>query len=142
MKKQFLAFLTVGISIMGTTIFLSLPSEAQSSPSFQNTLTIGGTELITLRAETQASVDKRANILYDRLVYILSDPKLSNRDVHIQKTSSEIAIYVKNRLLVTVTPQDALYNQTTPEKQAQQWSKRLSETLPILKVSDFPAKSL
>jgi hypothetical protein len=102
------------------------------SETFQRTLSIGGTELITLRGDTQESLDKRADIVYDRLNYILAENDLKAEDIVIVMEKNDPVLYVRKHLLITVTSQDATYNQLTQEKQSQIWHKRFCETLPEL----------
>ncbi len=111
---------------------------ALSALMFHETLGIGGTELITLRGPTQEGVHERADVLYLRLNAILSDSTLESEDIQVRKIPSGTAIFAKERLFVTVTPRDGAYNQTTCEKQAQAWCKRLAETLPTLKSAERP----
>ena len=111
---------------------------AGASATFYKTLGIGGTELITLRGFSEEAVDTRAEILYSRLNIILSDSNLSATDVQVRKVGADPVIYVKDRLFVTVTPQDAAFNQITQPKQAAAWQERLAKTLPTLNSSGLP----
>lgn len=120
----------------GAMLSLSPLSQAHTKPVSQQTLAVGGMELITLRGETAEAVATRADILYSRLVWILADSSLAPRDIRVDFTQTDPSIYVKNLLLITVMPQDAKYNQSTPGKQAEVWRKRFAETLPILKSID------
>ena len=126
--------------VAGAVFSLCLPGFTQAQPVFQQTLAIGGTELITLRGKTKEEVATRADIIYSRLVWILADSTLSRRDIWIKLKNHDPSIYVKDRLLITVMPQDSAYNQTTMQKQAQIWRMRFSETLPILKSVNPPTK--
>ena len=127
--------------LAGIALSTCLLAHAQLTPSFQQTLAIGGTELITIRGQSKEDVRVRADIIYSRLAWILADSTLTRRDIWIKMTTSEPAIYVKDKLLVTVMPQDSAYNETTPDKQAQIWRIRFAETLPILKSADPPSKT-
>ncbi|WP_395141534.1 hypothetical protein [Armatimonas sp.] len=136
MRKQIAAYVLVG-----AVLSHCLLAHAQLPPSFQQTLAIGGTELITIRGQSQEDVRIRADIIYARLAWILADSTLSRHDIWVKMTSSEPAIYVKDRLLITVMLQDSNYNDTTPNKQAQIWRGRFAETLPMLKSADPPSKT-
>ncbi len=127
------------IVLAGSMLFAELSSQAQQTkPVYQQTLAVGGTELITIRGDTEKAVVERADIIYSRLVWILADASLARRDVWIDFTQTDPSVYVKNQLLITVMVQDAQYNQSTPVKQAEVWRRRFSETLPILKSIDPP----
>ncbi|WP_309686115.1 hypothetical protein [Armatimonas sp.] len=136
MRNQIAAYVLVGVALSHCLL-----AHAQLPPPFQQTLAIGGTELITIRGRSQEDVRVRADIIYARLAWILADSTLARRDIWIKMTTSEPAIYVKDKLLVTVMPQDSAYNETTPDKQAQIWRIRFAETLPILKSADPPTKT-
>jgi hypothetical protein len=107
-------------------------SVAMFQTVFKNTLSIGGTEMITLRGDSQASVDNRADILTNRINYILGEPNLTADDIVIVMEKNDPVLYVRKHLLVTVTTQDAAYNQLTQEKQADIWLQKFRETLPEL----------
>ena len=124
--------------IAGTLLSPTLLSYGQTKPIYQQTLAVGGTELITLRGETKEAVATRVDILYSRLVWILADATLAQDDIWIDFTQVDPSIYVKKRLLITVMSQDSKYNQSTPSKQAEVWRKRFAETLPLLKSIDPP----
>ena len=109
-----------------------------AAPMYQKTVGLGGSELITLRGSSQESVDQRVETLHTRLNWILADPTLQPADIRIRLSGKDQAIYAKDRLLLTVTTQDAAYNQTTPEKQAIAWRDRLAQVLPSLKASARP----
>lgn len=136
MRKQIASYVLAGIALSSCLL-----AYAQLTPSFRQTLAIGGTELITIRGQSKEDVRVRADIIYARLAWILADSTLARRDIWIKMTSSEPAIYVKDKLLITVMPQDSAYNETTPDKQAQIWRIRFAETLPILKSADPPSKT-
>ena len=124
----------------GTLLSLTQLSHAQTKPVYQQTVAIGGMELITLRGDSEKAVAARADILYSRLVWILADSTLARRDIWIDFSQNDPAIYVKKRLLITVIPPDYQFNQSTAEKQADIWRQRFSETLPLLKSADPPPK--
>ena len=136
MKKQGTRFFILGTLIMSSTLVISTNVSAITRTVFRETISVGGVYLITLRGNSEKSVENRKNILEDRLIDILADSNLQSSDVSVAKLYSDYAIYVKRRLLVTVTPQDSAYNQTTPEKQANTWREQLAKSLPQVKVLD------
>ena len=136
MKKQGTRFFILGTLIMSSTLVISTNVSAITRTVFRENISVGGVYLITLRGNSEKSVENRKNILEDRLIDILADSNLQSSDVSVAKLHSDYAIYVKRRLLVTVTPQDSAYNQTTPEKQANTWREQLAKSLPQVKVLD------
>ena len=123
---------------VSSAILLSLlaPGSAHSRLTYHETIGMGGSELITLRGSNMIDIHERVGILHSRLSWILADSALSAADIQVRKTPDSMAIYAKNRLFVTVTAQDAEYNQTTIKKQARKWCEHLSETLPSLRSSE------
>jgi hypothetical protein len=117
------------------------PKAAYSRLMYQETIGMGGSELITLRGSNMRDIHERIGVLHARLSWILSDSTLTSDDVQIRKMTEGSAVYVKNRLFVTVMAQDAEYNQTTPEKQAEEWREHLAQTLPSLTSSGRITKS-
>ncbi|MGC4042832.1 MAG: hypothetical protein QM758_03435 [Armatimonas sp.] len=126
------------VSLAALTVMSGIAGVASAKEAYHKTVGIGGTELITLRGPDQASVEQREQTLFTRLNWILADPTLQPTDVRVRLVNKELAIYVKERLLLTVSTQDAAYNQTTREKQAAAWRDRLAQTLPTLKATDRP----
>lgn len=118
----------------------SAPQSVQSLTFtvYQCPLAIGGTEILILRGDTLAEVERRADIVLARLNQMLGDATLTGEDVQVKLSGKEQAIFVKEKLLLTVTLKDAKYNQTTVEKQATAWRDRLAEILPTLKATDIP----
>lgn len=126
------------IALAALATMTGIAGTASAREAYRKTIGIGGTELITLRGPSQESVDQREQLLLTRLNWILADPTLQPADVRVRLVNKDLAIYVKERVLLTVTTQDAAYNQTTREKQASAWRDRLATTLPTLKASDRP----
>ena len=108
-------------------------SAANARLTYHETIGIGGSELITLRGSNMLEIHERVGILHSRLNWILADPTLTEEDIRVRKTADGMAIFAKDRLLVTVMAQDAEYNQTTPEKQADEWCEHFARTLPSLR---------
>lgn len=125
-------------ALAALAMMTGISGAASAKEAYRKTVGMGGTELITLRGPSQESVEQREQLLFTRLNWILADPTLQAADVRVRRVNKDVAIYVKERLLLTVTTQDAAYNQTTPEKQANAWRDRLAQTLPTLKASDRP----
>jgi len=125
-------------TLVALTLLTGITGVASAKDVYRKTVGMGGTELITFRGPSKESVEQREQLLFTRLTWILADPTLQSSDVRVRLVNKEQAIYVKDRLLMTVTTQDAAYNQTTPEKQAIAWRDRLAQTLPTLKSTDRP----
>lgn len=119
-----------------TLALLAVPYSlhAQDATRYQQTIAVGGTELLTLHSDDEAELLSRCAILYGRLPWILADAKLEARDVHVRRSGTETMIYVKNRLFVTVMDEDAQANQNTPSLQAGAWRAQLALALPLVRV--------
>jgi hypothetical protein len=77
--------------------------------------------ILTVQVPAQgSSIRSRANDVTDRLRFILGDPTLKPSDVRVVPLgATAAAIYVRSRLLVTLTPEDATYNRSGALKLAQ-----------------------
>lgn len=133
----------IGLALSGLSSGSAMSAPRQSAQSISFTvyhcpLAIGGTEILILRGDTLAEVNRRADIVLARLNEMLGDATLTGDDVQVKLSGKEQAIFVKEKLLLTVTLQDAKYNQTTVEKQAMAWRERLAEVLPTLKATEIP----
>ena len=125
------------LSLALSILFLSpLGHSAVSKFYYQKTLIAGETEIITIRGEEEKALAKRYEIVEDRLNWIISEPKLSAEDVIIKTDNKETTIYVKERLFITVTAQDGLYNQMTVQQQAENWQKKLAQVLPQINAGE------
>ncbi len=111
----------------------ALPAFAAERPD----VVLGGKVILTFRATAaRMSPLRRANILTQRCVDILSDPGVTERDVKIvtPRKSGEPSIYVGKHLFVTVTRADAKANQADMQTLAKVWAKNLHDAFAIARV--------
>lgn len=97
-------------------------------------ISIGGKFIMRLRAgHGNLSVQERARIVEDRLVEVLG-ARLTEDMITLKEVrkDQQYEIYVRGRLLITVTPADAEAARMTVKQQAELWLKQLRRTLPEL----------
>lgn len=97
-------------------------------------ISIGGKFIMRLRAgHGNLSVQERARIVEDRLVEVLG-ARLTEDMITLKEVrkDQQYEIYVRGRLLITVTPADAEAARMTVKQQAELWLKQLRRTLPAL----------
>lgn len=97
-------------------------------------ISIGGKFIMRLRAgHGNLSVQERARIVEDRLVEVLG-ARLTEDMITLKEVrkDQQYEIYVRGRLLITVTPADAEAARMTVKQQADLWLKQLRRTLPEL----------
>lgn len=97
-------------------------------------VSIGGKFIMRIRAgHGNLSMKERAQLVEDRLVELLgerlTEQMITLREVH---KDQQYEIYVRGRLLITVTPADAEAAKMTVKQQAEHWLKQLRRTLPEL----------
>lgn len=131
-------------SMTALTLALSaLMGAAQTQPDTQNSrdglVAVGGVSILTIRFPAAGmSVRRRADAITERLRVILADPTLKPSDIVAVPDGNEAKIMVKNRLLVTVEPETARYNTSTPLELAQMWVEHLRKVLPEVNVQPNP----
>jgi hypothetical protein len=79
---------------------------------------------LVLVARTPAgglSADRRISAMNDRLIPILSYERLTPDRIRLRSIQGQTGLFVGNRLLTTVTHEDAVANGTTVPKLAQLW---------------------
>lgn len=104
-------------------------------------IAVGGEFLFRIRAAASGqSVKQRADTVTERLVDILADQTLTTSDVHlVPQKDKTVRMMVKERLLVTVTPDDGKPNQKTAVQQAQIWASRVRIVLPQVNAKTNPS---
>ena len=120
---------------------LAIPSLARAQQnSNQGIVAVGGETVLVLRAASSGmSIKQRVDAVQERLVTILSAPKLGMSDIVKQPLKGNTyQITVKGHLLVTVTTQDAAVNKTTTRKLADIWLEHLRKVLPQLNAKPNP----
>ncbi len=97
-------------------------------------ISIGGKFIMRLRAgHGNLSVQERARIVEDRLAELLG-ARLTEDMITLKEVrkDQQYEIYMRGRLLITVTPADAEAAKMTVKQQAELWLKQLRRTLPEL----------
>jgi hypothetical protein len=117
-----------------------LPATAQSQDPNDGIIAIGGEMLLRIRVPADGkSVKQRADDITDRLPVILGDSQLRPENIVATKgAKNTMKIMVKDRLLLTVTPEDGKANGLTTAQQAQIWLKSLRRVLPTINAKPNP----
>lgn len=95
-------------------------------------ISIGGKFIMRIRAgHGNMSMEKRAQIVQDRLVEVLGE-RLTAEMITLKEVrkDQQYEIYVRGRLLITVTPADAEAARMSVKQQAEHWLKQLQRALP------------
>lgn len=100
------------------------------APVFADPVAFGGVTLFEIKATAGGKTPaQRVAEVEVRLVDILSETKILNTDVVVKADKSERKILVKNRLLVTVTKEDAAFHKTTIDKLAKNWRDQIAKKI-------------
>jgi Kef-type K+ transport system membrane component KefB len=122
------------------------PSLAQAKDGVRGgaVVVVGDRVVFTLRAGVGSITPiERAGIVNARLERALNDPKLVPETLEVSPPTSEHAdplIVVSGLPLISVTPADALAEETTPEELAQRWARTLREALIEIKPLHRPGE--
>ncbi|BCW96201.1 MAG: hypothetical protein WHS44_04240 [Fimbriimonadales bacterium] len=97
-------------------------------------ISIGGKFIMRLRAGYgNLTVEERARIVEERLVEVLGE-RLREEQITLKEVrkDAQYEIYIRGRLLITVTPADAEAAKMSVKQIAEHWLKQLRRTLPEL----------
>ncbi|GIV09048.1 MAG: hypothetical protein KatS3mg019_1139 [Fimbriimonadales bacterium] len=97
-------------------------------------VSIGGKFIMRIRAgHGNLSMKERAQVVEERLVELLG-AHLKPEQITLKEVrkDQQYEIYVRGRLLITVTPADAAAAKMTVQQQAEHWLQQLRRTLPEL----------
>ena len=119
MNKLFL-MLAVGL--------LSTNSVDTKKVTLVEPIKLGGVHLFSVRG---VNCSKRADMIYDRLRYVLV-PSLEASDIVVGKVKGQAVILINDNVLVTITDEDAKLNKSTKFGLANQIQEKLSKNLPDL----------
>ncbi len=130
----------VWLGIVSMVVLIGAMSASYADNPNDGIVAVGGETVLVLRAAVgNMSIRQRANDVQDRLVTILSAPKLGMADiVKVKLPDGEYRINVHHKLLVTVTKEDAAVNKTTTSKLARIWTEKLRKVLPELNARPNP----
>ncbi|MCS7300702.1 MAG: hypothetical protein NZ556_04015 [Fimbriimonadales bacterium] len=95
-------------------------------------ISIGGEFVMRLRAgHGNLSVEQRARVVEQRLAELLGE-RLQAEQITLKEVRKDrqYEIYVRGRLLITVTPADAEAAKMGVKQLAEHWLKQLRQTLP------------
>jgi len=104
-----------------------------ATPEDTADIALGGEVVMRLRGTLGGyTAQQRAGEVTQRLTPILSLPDLQSDDVQVRQLpgTSDAAIYVRDRLLVTLGGMDGRVNNTTPYLLAQRYAQTLRRVLP------------
>lgn len=114
------------LCLMG--VLLTVAAFAQNSVD----ITVGGKFIMRLRAgHGNLTVKERARIIEDRLVEVLGE-RLREDQITLKEVrkDTQYEIYVRGRLLITVTQADADAAKMNVKQVAEHWLQQLRRTLP------------
>jgi hypothetical protein len=97
-------------------------------------ISIGGQFILRLRTGAgKFTLEERARIVEERLSASLG-ARLTPEDITLKevKRDHQYEIYIRGRLLLTVTPEDAQAAKMSVRQLAEHWTKALREKLPPL----------
>ncbi|MFN3650993.1 MAG: hypothetical protein ACK47B_15570 [Armatimonadota bacterium] len=117
---------------------LVLPVGAQETTEHLPSVEINGQRVLTIRVGAGGlTPEERADVVRQRLGPILTMPDLKAEDIWIkqERRGQTAAIYVRDRLLITVDRSLAKANDTMPLPLARIWANNLRETLPEIDVT-------
>lgn len=102
-------------------------------PAFAADVSFGGKTLFSIKAQCGGKTpDQRVNDVEARLIDVLGETSIKDKDVIVKKDKLATKIYVKNHYLVDVTAEDAKANKTTVEKLARTWRAAIAKQLPSM----------
>lgn len=121
--------------LVGCLLLFAGRVEAQSAD-----VAVGGELLFRIRAAAEGkTAQQRADQVTERLPDILGDSNLQASDITLTPdTGGKYKILVKQRLLVTVTPEDGKVNGITAQKQAAIWLAQIQKILPLVNAQPNP----
>jgi hypothetical protein len=121
--------LTTCLVLLGTGL------AALGSAHAEAVWSVAGKEVLRLHATAGGKTpEKRVETLDARVTEILSkgNGTLDAREIKLKKERGTVFITVQGQVLVTVAPNDATSNHTTPEKLGRIWLKNVRNTLPAI----------
>ena len=95
----------------------------------------GGETLFVFKSERDLdkTANQRADDVYDRLRYILNNPRFKGSDIKVKPLGDYGAKIVANgQLIVPIGAQEAQANGSTPMKLAEDWASHLRKVMPKL----------
>jgi hypothetical protein len=118
-------------SILGLGLLLALAGAASAAV----VVGTGGETLFVLKSERDLdkTAQERAGDVYDRLRYILNNPRFKATDIQVKPLGNYGAkIVANNHLIVPIGAREAEANGSTPMKLAEDWAVHLRKVMPKL----------
>lgn len=124
MMKTNLLLLTVGLTLAAAGI-----SRADVPVG------TGGETLFVFKSERDLdkTANERSDDVYDRLRYILNNPRFKSSDIKVKELGNYGAkIVANNQLIVPIGVREAEAHGSTPMKLAEEWADHLRKVMPKL----------
>ncbi len=118
-------------SVLGLGLLLALAGAARADV----VVGTGGETLFVLKSERDLdkTAQERAGDVYDRLRYILNNPRFKAADIQVKPLGDYGAkIVANNHLIVPIGVREAEANGSTPMKLAEDWAVHLRKVMPKL----------
>ena len=135
----------ISAAIASISVFVQPSFANQESEQKNQTIGIGGETLFVLKSPVDLNKDAktRADDSYDRLRFVLSNPKLKGKDIKVKPLGDNSYKIVANGLLIVpIGAAEAEAHNTTPLALAKSWAVHLRRVLPMLTARpDLFAKS-
>lgn len=92
---------------------------------------MGGYMLFRMRCPSPGlTLQQRTDIIQARVNDLLNLEGFDINSIHVEKAGNDAILYANGKVLVTVDPQTAKLNKTTPEGLARVWAQRLRDIYP------------
>lgn len=119
------------------TLFLALGLLVASTGASRADVSVGtgGETLFVFKSERDLdkTANERADDVYDRLRYILNNPRFKASDIKVKPLGGYGAKIVANgQLIVPIGMKEAEANGSTPMKLAEEWAVHLRQVMPKL----------
>ena len=133
---------SLGVCVVALTMWgmnLAEPDRVLAQDPNEGLVAVGGVEILRIRIPApNMTIAERAAAVQDRLVTILSDPKLRPSDITTAPSGKDYKLLVKGQLLVTATRRDAEFNKTNTRQLAEVWARHIRAVLPQVNVRPNP----
>ena len=124
--------ISIGAFALGIVALLSSQAKAQVEPG---AVGIGGETLFVLKApmDLDKSIQNRSDDVYDRIRFVLNNPKLRSSDIKIKKLGYYgYKIVANGQLIVPIGEKEAKAHGMTMIELANDWATHLKKVLPKL----------
>ena len=115
-------------TLIGIGLAATLAAAVAAPALGQGPEAVSSGDILILRLRVPAagmSPAERMVVLYERLGAILRDATIKPEDIEVVMKGNDVLIMAGKHLFVTVTPEDAAANMTTPVQLANTWASNL-----------------